>query len=149
MFSCSLRANFDIFARKSKETNNFINYSKSPFKQCLDDATRSFYHECIGEVCGGNIPDGTCDNRCTPIFEEEAAVCEEMYENGEIELIELKWCMEKPGGPVDNWENCFMDCTCEMPWCNCVPPEERPDAPFTTHKFGLLRDFEMVCYHDE
>ena len=118
---------------------------------CMDDATRQFFHGCVGAVCGGNIPDGTCDNRCTPVFHEEAAICEEMYDEGEISLGGFKFCMEKPDGPIDHWEKCFVDCTCQMPWCSCTPPEEGSATTTTAvvHKFNFLRNFEMTCYHDE
>ena len=120
--------------------------TEAAIAECSNDAFRQFWYVCLEGGCGAIMPDGTCDARCTPTLEEEVKVCDDAFEGGELDEIEYYKCVMGPGGPAEKWESCFADCTCEMPWCNCTPPETAALQTGYSEKLSM-RDTTIICYN--
>jgi len=54
-------------------------------------------------------------------------------EDGLLTEMELAMCVKEAQA---GWNSCFETCTCEMPWCNCVPPAPELANP----------KFDVTCY---
>ena len=74
--------------------------------------------------------DGTCLLRCFPVAEDGFAECENDYADGLLDDVEFVKCIKT----VEyEFSHCWDVCTCEMPWCNCVPPSFPFSSPYEVH----------------
>ena len=71
--------------------------TEAEIAKCSEEAFRHFWYVCLEGGCGANMPDGTCDKRCTPVLEEQLKECDDALANGEINQIEHYKCVMGPG----------------------------------------------------
>ncbi|CAG5078548.1 Oidioi.mRNA.OKI2018_I69.PAR.g9018.t1.cds [Oikopleura dioica] len=132
---CFLSCVVDLI-RKDIQCQFEFEWETEDYYRCMEAPVQEF-EECV--LADGCVEaDGTCILRCAPILEEDLKACEDGYESGELNYLEFVICTNEASF---DFSNCWDVCTCEMPWCNCIPPsleEKKTFAPF-----------EVICYPDQ
>jgi hypothetical protein len=132
--------------RKDIKCSTEFEYESEDYYRCMEGPTAE-YEECL-RADGCIEADGTCLNRCEPILLDDVQACEDGLAAGELNQLDYAICMNKASVRKRIIEKlkhkiqldfslCWDRCTCEMPWCNCVPPSNEAWAPY-----------DVVCYPD-
>ncbi|CAG5078552.1 Oidioi.mRNA.OKI2018_I69.PAR.g9019.t1.cds [Oikopleura dioica] len=112
-----------------------FDYQSEEYYRCMEGPNQEF-EACI-QADGCIEADGTCINRCEPILLDDIDACEEGLASGELAYLDYVICMNTASL---NFSKCWDDCTCEMPWCNCIPPSK-------AEKLSWL-PYDVICYPD-
>ncbi|CBY19970.1 unnamed protein product [Oikopleura dioica] len=118
--------------RKELKCSFEFDYESEDYARCMEGPNVEF-EECLrADEC--IQVDGTCMKRCEPILLDDIQACEDGLASGELSQLDYVVCVNKAS--LD-FSNCWDACTCEQPYCNCVPPSNASWIPY-----------DVVCYPD-